>query len=534
MPRGTLHQTIQHACDQRAHWFAAADYLMFNKSCTKVNKPKVFEYLRDHARPLRSHTATGQRYLPAGRRVYKIDSNLEKVFDFFFSVYKRDKTGKLKYEAYFDPAGRFELNPELRSRQLRMPLRTFQRCTATLVAMRVLERCQIPKEDRAGRPAGSRSLVIFRADVYSTALKNVLTQAKIDKLTPVIDPVEPQSEYDNQLIKPYVCDGSRDATNGISINVSIATPHLEVEMSDSSHLENEQKAVAAAPLALGSRFQETQPKVDPQVSASLFDPAWTAGDTLNTLAEIGNHDFREISSLFIKTHFYEETTVQHLRELLSLTCRNSPYFRLCYSDFVTAIDNHNEGTLLNAFGRPYTRSSFLKAWPRILQQIRQEDLLSRDFHTVSSVDQCLDLMTTQAEIDFETNVQLEIRCYQTSVERQGTDYNPFTATNFSHSSHRRMFIFVAFYRLGLAARLHELLTDSERVSMLHESMKLDPLSALMCKHKYPELFAFCNYQKQDWDYLRNQTKKRYQQLLQIKVKADIWGIEPVRYPTLFE
>jgi hypothetical protein len=95
-----------------------------------------------------------------------------------------------------------------------------------------------------------------------------------------------------------------------------------------------------------------------------------------------------------------------------------------------------------------------------------------------------------------------------------------------------IFAIVAFHRLSMTPLIDEIVKDHQKAAAMVEGMRRDPLSALMARQKYPTVFGLFAFPPWFWNQLRDDVRRGYQHLLELKTEAEVWGVqEQISYPT---
>lgn len=575
LPAAVMHQAVQSACDHQARIFGAVQKLNFHLGANhRKNKLAILTLaLRDQL-PLRQRKGSKQNPPP---RKYRARPSLDllNTFDFIYGVYTPNKDGEFKYANYFDELGRFSLNTKKVSQQLNIPLRTFQRALAKLTAMRLIASTQDPKYDQRCEYAGSETWVTPRADVYLELYREVLAHKSRAKFpepateNPTADLPETAGESaPNQPPEPSEIETAPNDKIDIC-SILIIKPPVTVpqspSMEESGALGNH--CGAAAPAALppvvvfthpadaptatthGNEVLADAPGVDPGITpvaapasdvppgqnaalsckqaedalAILPAPVATIDDPTAILAA-GCQCFDKFAKRIAQSFPDCEFTTAHLYQLRSWLMRSSPLERMTFDELDDILWDHDQGgKFQNASGRhcSLTLDWLLKSWPKFLHELKQTKLGCAG---AGAIDQKLELMTTQAEADFEKIINGELAQIRDFEARNVSRPLAFTI----QPRNRFVYCLVAYHRLGMTAQIDEIVNDPELLGFLREGMDLDPFTTLQARQKYPNLFARCAIEAWFWNRLKNAVKKTYQNMLRLKSEAQRWKVKTQR------
>ena len=568
LPAAAMHPTVQKAIEQRARVFAWVRRYQFSSRAKDRNvKIKILSLAQEKARPLRHRAASRPEPIQKRYRV-KPSLDLMRVLDYVFGAYTPDRTGKLKYEKFFDAIGQFAFDTQKVSRQLNIPIRTLQRIVAKLAAMRLIDCTQTPRLDQRGEYAGSKTWITARADLY-LGLMNEISSQKPGGQAPdnrsQTPPVEASPASQNEPEKAEGLEPNRNDNIDICYYNIMETPsHVpaERELPVSSYADV--FSGAGAPLALPPKKKFSKGKNIPPVVVS--DPSLTSSagpsadehpassslatnqhselaheasnslDNLNpqtpvpSLAEpfdaldVGCKVFQRFARRVQDAFTGTDLTLAQCQQLRSWTIRASQRERMTFEDLDEILSEFqaNRIGIQDSHGKFYklTVEQLLARWPQFLLVYQQKRLACLD---VNAIDHILEMATTRAEAEFEAQVQHEIKILLDGLPYDACSRQP-----------RELMIFaiVAFHRLSMTPLIDEIVKDHQKAAAMVEGMRRDPLSALMARQKYPTVFGLFAFPPWFWNQLRDDVRRGYQHLLELKTEAEVWGVqEQISYPT---
>ena len=574
MPAALMHQSVQGFCDQKARVFAWIRRLKFNFRANDKNmKLAVLNLAAKHARPLRTRAISRAPALPNKYRVNN-SADLFKVLDYIYGAYIPDKNGNLKFQNYFDVVGNFRFQSAKVAKQLKIPIRTFQRVLARLTALRLIDCRQKATQNDAGDYRGSGTWVTARADIYWMYLKEVEIQKSFTKAgrippetpTEILLGVPGVATTESRQIQPEKpVDSEPNGNDNIVISyISIMetpsvvpeAPDLDLPLSKKiysragapgalppensicvSGLSQQSSSPVGLPGDLSSVPAILTPKVvtgnQPQpgslvkhqaaVAATNYDIPVAPIAPPTTALEVGCHILQQITRRIAEAFPEVELKLSHCAQIRSWMMRSTPLERMTFEDLDGILDDYSGGYKhLNAAGEScrLTLDWLLAAWPKLLKAYKHDQLRIQG---ADAAEHRIEMMSARAEAEFDAGVKHEINAINDIVAREGSDasYDPC----FLIPRGRMIFSLIAFRELGLTARINELITDPWRLERLQSALKEAPVSALLARSAYPDLFALCSLEKSEWAAMKAQVKSDYQEKLLLKTEAEQWGLE---------